>query len=81
MACTAAAPDAGTDRLITSDSWWRRDGVGHAVGVPIDLSALPDDPATLQRMLRQVVAEAEPQQAALQGGVTERNAESTGCVC
>ena len=49
--------------------------VGHAVGVPIDLSILPDDPETLQHMLREVVAAAERQQAALQGAISERDAE------
>ena len=39
--------------------------------MPIDLAALPDDPATLQQMLREMVAAAEQQQAALQ----EREAE------
>jgi transposase len=43
--------------------------------VPIDLAALPDDPATLHQMLREVVAAAEQQQAALQGAVQEREAE------
>ncbi|MGD9729236.1 MAG: IS66 family transposase zinc-finger binding domain-containing protein, partial [Nitrospiraceae bacterium] len=43
--------------------------------MPIDLAALPDDPATLQRMLREVVAAAEQQQAALQGALSERDAE------
>ena len=43
--------------------------------MPIDLSALPDDPATLQQMLREVVAVAAQQQAALQGAVSERDAE------
>jgi transposase len=43
--------------------------------VDIDLSALPDDPATLQQMLRAVVAAAEQQQASLQGAVQERDAE------
>ena len=31
--------------------------------MPIDLAALPDDPATLQRMLREVVSEAQAQAA------------------
>jgi transposase len=43
--------------------------------VNIDLSALPDDPATLQQMLRAVVAAAEQQQASLQRAVQERDAE------
>jgi hypothetical protein len=43
--------------------------------VPIDLTALPDDPATLQQMLREVVAAAAQQQVALQGAVSERDAE------
>ena len=43
--------------------------------MPIDLAALPDDAATLQQMLREVVAAAEQQQVALQGAVSERDAE------
>jgi transposase len=43
--------------------------------VPIDLATLPDDPATLQQMLREVVAAAAQQQAVLQGAVSERDAE------
>jgi len=43
--------------------------------VQIDLAALPDDPATLQQMLRDVLAAAEQQQANLQGAVQERDAE------
>jgi transposase len=43
--------------------------------VPIDLAALPDDAATLQQMLREVVAAAEQQQVALQGALSERDAE------
>ena len=37
----------------------------------IDLAALPDDPATLQQMLREVVTAAEQQQTTLQ----QRDAE------
>jgi transposase len=43
--------------------------------VPIDLATLPDDPATLQQMPREVVAAAAQQQAVLQGAVSERDAE------
>jgi len=39
--------------------------------VQIDLAALPDDPATLQQMLREVVTAAEQQQTALR----QRDAE------
>jgi transposase len=39
--------------------------------VQIDLAALPDDPATLQQMLREVVTAAEQQQTTLQ----QRDAE------
>jgi transposase len=54
----------------------RRGGLGDDGAVPIDLSApLPDDPATLQRMLREVAAAAEQQQVALQGAIAEREAE------
>ncbi len=41
----------------------------------IDLDILPDDPAVLQQMLRDVVAAGQQQQAALQGTVQEREAE------
>ena len=41
----------------------------------IDLAALPDDPATLQQMLREMVAAAEQQQATLQDAVQQRDAE------
>jgi len=44
--------------------------------VQIDLDLLPDDPAVLQRMLRDVVAAGCQQQAALQGAVQEREAEN-----
>ena len=42
----------------------------------IDLDILPDDPAVLQQMLRDVVAAGQRQQAALQGAVQEREAEN-----
>ena len=42
----------------------------------IDLDILPDDPAVLQQMLRDVVAAGQQQQAALQGAVQEREAEN-----
>ena len=42
----------------------------------IDLDTLPDDPALLQRMLRDVVTAAALRQAALQGCVQEREAEN-----
>ena len=42
----------------------------------IDLDTLPDDPALLRSMLRDVVASAERQQAALHGAVQEREAEN-----
>ena len=41
----------------------------------IDLAALPDDPATLQQMLREMVAAAEQQQTTLQDAVQQRDAE------
>jgi transposase len=44
--------------------------------VPIDLAALPNDPATLQQMLREVVVSAEQEHAALQGTVREYQAEN-----
>jgi transposase len=42
----------------------------------IDLATLPDDPAILQQMLRDVVAVAAQEQVALQGAVQEREAEN-----
>ena len=42
----------------------------------IDLATLPDDPAILQQMLRDVVAVAAQEQVALQGAVREREAEN-----
>jgi transposase len=44
--------------------------------VQIDLSTLPDDPSILQQMLRDVVAAAVQEHAALQGAVQEREAEN-----
>ena len=41
----------------------------------IDLTALPDDPATLQHLLREVIAAAEQQHAVLQDTVQQRDAE------
>jgi len=43
--------------------------------VQIDLDTLPDDPAVLQQMVRDVVAAGHQQQAALHGAVQEREAE------
>jgi transposase len=43
--------------------------------VDIDLAALPDDPATLQHLLRAVVAAAEQQHTVLQHTVQQREAE------
>jgi hypothetical protein len=51
--------------LITPESSSRFGRVDHDGGVPIDLSTLPDDPATLQQMLREAVTAAEQQQAVL----------------
>ena len=42
----------------------------------IDLAALPNDPAILQQMLRDVIAAAAQEQGALQGAVQEREAEN-----
>ena len=44
-------------------------------GVHIDLAALPDDPATLQQMLRELVAAAEQQHTSLQHAMQQRDAE------
>ncbi|HSZ94617.1 MAG TPA: IS66 family transposase [Acetobacteraceae bacterium] len=41
----------------------------------IDLASLPDDPAKLQQMLREMVAASEQQQATLQHAVQQRDAE------
>jgi len=43
--------------------------------VQIDLATLPDDPATLQHLLRAVVAAAEQQHSVLQDAVQQREAE------
>jgi transposase len=43
--------------------------------VQIDLTALPDDPATLQQMLREVVSATEQQQTVLQHAMRQRDAE------
>jgi transposase len=43
--------------------------------VQIDRAALPDDPATLQRMLREVVTAAEQQHTVLQDAMRQRDAE------
>jgi transposase len=43
--------------------------------VQIDLATLPDDPATLQHLLRAVIAAAEQQHAVLQDTVQQRDAE------
>jgi transposase len=43
--------------------------------VQIDLASLPDDPAKLQQMLREMVAASEQQQATLQHAVQQRDAE------
>jgi transposase len=43
--------------------------------VQIDLTALPDDPATLQHLLREVLAAAEQQHSVLQDAVQQRDAE------
>jgi len=43
--------------------------------VDIDLASLPDDPATLQHLLREVVTAAEQQHTVLQDAVQQRDAE------
>jgi transposase len=43
--------------------------------VQIDLTALPNDPATLQQMLREVVTAAEQQHTTLQDAVQQRETE------
>jgi transposase len=43
--------------------------------VQIDLAALPDDPAMLQQMLREVVTAAQQQHTTLQHAMQQRDAE------
>jgi len=58
------------------ESHWRRHGgVGHGAPVQIDLATLPDDPAILQQMLRNMAAMAEQRHTILQVAVQEREAE------
>ena len=75
MACAAATADAGTDGLIAAVIGPEFGGVDHDACVQIDLTSLPDDPATLQQMLREMVAATEQQQATLQHAVQQRDAE------
>jgi hypothetical protein len=49
--------------------------------VQIDLAALPDDPATLQHLLREVVAAAEQQHSRLQERCSSAMPKSTSCNC
>jgi hypothetical protein len=59
MARSGAAPQTGAGRVKALrfgwKPWARRDGLWHHPGVQIDLDTLPDDPAVLQQMLRDVV--------------------------
>ena len=61
MAGTGAAPEAGTRRIKfaveRNKVWQRRDGVVHHGVVPSDSDGLPDDPAILQQMLQELLAE------------------------
>jgi len=75
VAGAVAVEKAAPDGLITQESLAPTWAADHDDGVPIDLSALPDDPTTLQQMLREVVAAAAQQQAVLQGAVSERDTE------
>ena len=83
MARAAAAPQAGVGGVKYGRKlrkcWPRRGGVSHHPGVQIDLAALPDDPAMLQQMLRDVVAAAPAALAA--GAVQEREPRTTSCAC
>ena len=69
MACPGAAPQAGAGWITAVRFGWkqyaRRGGIGHHLGVQIDLDTLPNDPAILQQMLRDVVATAAHQQGVL----------------
>lgn len=69
MACSGAAPQAGTGWVTAPKFGWkrqvRRDGIRHHRGVQIDLDALPADPAILQQMLREVVTVAAHPHGAL----------------
>src|SRR5271167_2849303 len=80
MACSATAPQTGVGGLKTAairrKCWIRREGIGHHSRMQIDLAALPNDPAILQQMLRDLVAAAAQEQVALQGAVQEREAEN-----
>jgi transposase len=61
VAGTGAAPAAGTRRIKNADwcnkLWPRRGGVIHYSLVPIDPDTLPDDPALLRQVLRELYAE------------------------
>ena len=63
VAGDGAQPEARAGRLIRTarsrwSHWLRHDDVRHHRRVvQIDLAALPDDPAVLQRMLQEVVPE------------------------
>ena len=58
-ACTTASARAGgiTGRSAQQNRWPRRGEIGHHCGVQIDADALPNDPAVLQQMLRDLYAE------------------------
>ena len=59
VAGAGAASQAGAGRIKfavrRNKLWLRRGGVVHHRGVQIDLDTLPDDPALLQQMLREVL--------------------------
>src|ERR1700726_2038267 len=54
VARSDTAPQAAVG-WIENSSWLRRGDVGHHCPMQIDLATLPDDPAILQQMLRDVV--------------------------
>ncbi|MDR3387645.1 MAG: IS66 family transposase zinc-finger binding domain-containing protein, partial [Rudaea sp.] len=61
MAGAGATPAAGTRRIKIAGwrnkLWPRRGGIVHHCHVPIDPDTLPDDPAVLQQMLQELLAE------------------------
>ena len=57
MAGAGAATRAATGRIIVTKPWRRRDAAVHHHAVPIESESLPEDPALLQQMLRELHAE------------------------
>jgi transposase len=57
VAGAGAATRAATGRIIVTKTWQRRDAAVHHHAVPIESESLPEDPALLQQMLRELHAE------------------------